>query len=90
MAVRGISDPDFWWHLRTGELIIKTHSFLRTDPYSFTRFGQRWVNHEWLSDVLIFAVYRTSGFSGLMVTFAAIIAATFLLVYRRCPGRPYL
>lgn len=90
MAVRGISDPDFWWHLRTGELIVKTHSFLRTDPYSFTRFGQRWVNHEWLSDVLIFSVYRTSGFAGLMVTFAAIIAATFLLVYRRCPGRPYL
>jgi hypothetical protein len=89
MAARGISDPDFWWHLRTGELIIQTHSVLRTDPFSFTRFGRRWVNHEWLSDVLIFAVYRAAGFGGLIVSFAAVTAATFLLIYRRCEGRPY-
>jgi hypothetical protein len=43
----------------------------QTDPYSFTRFGQRWVNHEWLSEVLLFGIYRLAGFGGLIVAFAA-------------------
>ncbi len=90
MAARGITDPDVWWHLRTGQLILQNHSLFHTDPYSFTRFGQPWINHEWLSEVLLFGIYRISGFGGLIVVFAAVIAATFLLVFRRSPGRPYL
>src|SRR5262249_19860534 len=34
--------------------------------------------------------YRVSGFGGLIVGFAAVIATTLLLVFMRCPGRPYL
>ena len=90
LGARGITDPDFWWHLRNGQLIVQTHRVVRTDPYSFTRLGYRWINHEWLSDVLIFTVYRLSGFIGLILTFAAISTATFLLVYGRCWGCPYL
>src|ERR1700730_15710018 len=29
-------DPDLWWHIRTGELILDTHRWPTTDPYSFT------------------------------------------------------
>jgi hypothetical protein len=90
MAARGVTDPDVWWHLRTGQLILHNQSLFHTDPYSFTRFGQAWVNHEWLSEVLLFGIYRLSGFGGLIMTFAAVIAATLLLVFIRSPGRPYL
>jgi hypothetical protein len=90
MAARGVNDPDVWWHLRTGQLILQNHSFFHTDPFSFTRFGQPWINHEWLSEILLFLLYRFSGFGGLIVVFAAVIAATLLLVYARSPGRPYL
>ncbi len=90
MAARGVTDPDVWWHLRTGQLMLQNHSLFHTDPYSFTRFGQPWVNHEWLSEILIFSLYRVSGFGGLIVGFAVVIAATLLLVFVRCPGRPYL
>ena len=90
MAARDVTDPDVWWHLRTGELITDTHSVPHTDPYSFTRFGQPWINHEWLSDVLIFGLYRAGGWAGLIVVFAAISAATFMLAYARSPGRTYM
>ena len=90
MAARGITDPDVWWHLRTGQLILRNHSLFHTDPYSFTRFGQPWINHEWLSEVLMFALYRVAGFGGLIVAFAAVISATFFLVFLRSEGRPYL
>src|SRR5271170_6069426 len=56
MAVRGVVDPDVWWHLRTGQLILQNHHLFNSDPYSFTRFGQPWVNHEWLSDSLMYGL----------------------------------
>jgi hypothetical protein len=90
MAARGITDPDFWWHLRTGQLILQNHSLFHTDPYSFTRLGQPWINHEWLSEVLLFGVYRVGGFGGLIVAFAVVISTTLLLVFLRSAGRPYL
>ncbi|HEY1462569.1 MAG TPA: hypothetical protein VGF44_04045 [Terriglobales bacterium] len=90
MAARPVTDPDVWWHLKTGELILHTHHIFRADPYSFTRAGQLWVNHEWLSEVLLFAIYRVTGFTGLIILFAAITAGAFFLAYRRCSGPAYL
>ena len=90
MAARAIADPDIWWHLRTGQLMLQTHSQFHSDPYSFTRFGQPWVNHEWLSQILFFGLYHVGGFGALIVTIAIVIAATLLLVFARSPGRPYL
>jgi hypothetical protein len=90
MAARNVTDPDVWWHLRTGQLIAQAHTFVHTDPYSFTHYGQPWVNHEWLSDVLIYSLFRVAGWTGLIVIFAALTAATFMLIFLRCGGRPYL
>ena len=90
MAARNVTDPDVWWHLRTGQLIVQTRAVFHTDPYSFTRFGQPWVDHEWLSQILIFGLYRLAGWGGLIVGFGAVIAAAFFVVFLRCPGRPYV
>ncbi len=90
MAARNVTDPDVWWHLRTGQLILQNHAVFHSDPYSFTMLGHPWINHEWLSGVLIFSIYRLAGWGGLIVTFAAITSATFMLVFLRCKGGPYL
>lgn len=90
MAARSVTDPDLWWHLRTGQLIVQNHRVFHSDPYSYTRFGQPWVDHEWLSQVLIFGLYRLAGWGGLIVTFGAVIASAFLVVFLRCPGRPFV
>ncbi len=90
LAARNVTDPDVWWHLRTGQLIVQTHKLFHTDPYSFTRAGRPWVDHEWLSQILIFALFKTAGWSGLIAAFAVLIAFTFLLLFARCPGRPYV
>jgi len=32
-----ITDPDFWWHLQTGQLLIANHlQVLGHDPYTYT------------------------------------------------------
>jgi len=90
LAARPVTDPDVWWHLRTGQLDIQNHRLFHADPYSFTRAGQPWIDHEWLSEILIFALYKAAGWGGLILGFAALIAGTFLLVFVRCSGQPYV
>ncbi|HXZ32795.1 MAG TPA: hypothetical protein VEH30_10975 [Terriglobales bacterium] len=90
LAARNVTDPDVWWHLRTGQLIIQNHAVFHADPYSFTRAGQPWVDHEWMSQILIFWLYCVAGWGGLIAGFGALIAVTFLLLFMRCPGRPYV
>lgn len=89
MAARNVTDPDIWWHLRTGQIISQTHAFVHADPYSFTRHGRPWVNHEWLSDLLIYGLYRAAGWGGLIAVFGAVSAATLMLTFLRSPGQPY-
>jgi hypothetical protein len=90
MAMRPIADPDFWWHLRTGQLIVETRTIPHADPFSFTNQGKTWIAHEWLSEIFIYGIYWIGGYGLLILTFAAIITATFLLVYLRSAERPYI
>ena len=92
LAVRqsAFIDPDLWWHLQTGQDIVASRAIPQTDIYSFTKAGSEWVTHEWLSEVVIYAIYRASGWAGLLVAFAGFITAAFYLVYRRCKGKPYV
>jgi hypothetical protein len=83
-------DPDLWWHLKAGEDIFAAGAIPRTDIYSHTKAGSEWVTHEWLSEALIYLLFRFSGWGGLAAVFSALIAATFWLVYWRCEGRPYV
>lgn len=89
LTARMIHDPDFWWHLKTGELIIQTGSIPHTDPFSHTVTGKAWVAHEWLSEVLMYGVYRASGLTGLIFVFAALTSAAYWITYLRSEGRPF-
>jgi hypothetical protein len=78
-----LSDPDLWWHLKAGELIWRTHSIPRFDPYSFSAPGHTWTAQEWLSEVTIYGAYHLAGYSGLMmwlfVLASAIVLGSYLL-----------
>lgn len=90
ISLRPIADPDFWWHLRTGQLIFETHQVPETDPFSSTVTGKPWIAHEWLSELFMYGLYRLGGFSLLIFIFSVLITAGFLLVYLRSPERPFV
>jgi len=91
MTLRPITDPDFWWHLRTGQLIVQTHAIPHIDPFSFTNNGKPWVAHEWLSELFMYGSYRLGSYGLLIFVFSLIITGAFLLTYMRSPqeSRPY-
>jgi hypothetical protein len=47
-----ILDPDFGFHIRVGESILTQNVF--HDTLSYTMSGFSYVNHEWLSEILLF------------------------------------
>jgi hypothetical protein len=90
MTARPVDDPDVWWHLRTGQYIVQTHSVPHHDIYSFTNPGKPWIAHEWLSEVILYGVYRGLGWAGLIVIFGFVVGGAFALTYFRSAGRPYI
>ncbi|HSP13845.1 MAG TPA: hypothetical protein VLV78_03725 [Thermoanaerobaculia bacterium] len=75
-----IADLDFWWHLRTGQLIVATHSIPTTDVYSYTAFGHEYVDHEWLFQVMQYATYSAFGPAGIALLKCLLFAATLIVV----------
>jgi len=80
LSNRPLADPDIGWHIRTGELILATHSLPRTDPFSSTMQGQPWFAWEWLYDILLGILHRAGGLNGVVWLCALLVAAIFVLL----------
>jgi hypothetical protein len=78
------TDPDYWWHARTGQLILESGTVPRTDPYSFTAYGQPWVAHEWLTEVIFYLVQRQFGYVGNVVLFGVLACLAAVSLYVTC------
>jgi hypothetical protein len=62
-----IRDPDFWWHLRSGQIILDNHALLQTDPYTYTATGHHWTMHEWLTEVMFAGLNHLGGLAIIVV-----------------------
>jgi hypothetical protein len=74
-------DPDMWWHIKAGDIILTTHHWPTTDPFSFTVVGQPWIACEWLSETLIACVSRIAGIRGLDALLIVLSAAIMIGIY---------
>ncbi len=72
-------DPGTFWHVKVGEKIL-ADGFFRTDPYTFTFAGQRWIPNQWLGEATMAVVHRVGGFDALLVCSSALLAAVFAVV----------
>ncbi len=71
-VISTIRDPDFWWHLRTGQMLRGSGSLLGTDPFTYTVASHHWTMHEWATEVA-FAWLRDAGGIGLIAVILAFI-----------------
>ena len=79
---------DTWWHLRAGADMWASGRVLLTDNYSHTAKGAFWPNHEWLSDVIFYGLYRAGGLPLLSLSMAAVIVAAWGLTWQLVTGSP--
>jgi hypothetical protein len=76
-------DPDIWWHLADARLLLTTHHFIQTDPYSFIVVGQRWLNWEWLAELPYWFSYQAFGLRGIYLVTWLVMCANALFLYWR-------
>jgi hypothetical protein len=69
------ADPDLWGHVRFGQAMLNAGHIVWNDPYSYTAPGHRWLNHEWLSEVTMGALYNHLDVFGLKLMKLACAAA---------------
>ncbi len=73
-------DPDFGWHLKFGQEALQMKSVPHIEHYNFTLFGERWVDHEWLLNIIVYLIYSKFGYLVLSLFFASIIVSTFIFL----------
>ncbi len=83
LALRPLGHDDLFWHLRSGEWIVRHGAVPHADLFSFTRFGAPWVTHEWGFSLLAYAVFRRAGYAGLAALAALATVAIFAAVALR-------
>lgn len=77
-------DPDFGWHLRLGEIIVEK-GVSYTDPFSYTMPSFPFIDHEWLTNLIIAKLYHSIGYELLTILFIliALLALIIQLLYFR-------
>src|SRR4051794_1984720 len=61
LGVFPLKDTDFWWHLRTGDLIRQTGRVPTTDLYTFTVPDHPWTDLHWGFQVALSLGYARGG-----------------------------
>ncbi len=79
---KALQDGDTLWHIRVGQIMLEQRQILREDLFSHTAGGQPWVAHEWLSEVIMAALYNLGGLPGLTMAFFLVTALTFTLLFQ--------
>lgn len=87
LAAQAPVQSDTWWLLRAGADIWSTWRVPLVDAYSHTAAGRYWWNHEWLSEVLFYAVFRLGGLPLLAACCAGAVMATWAIIWRTCRAR---
>ena len=77
-------EPDVLLHLTTGRYVLDTGALPHTDIFSFTRFGEPWIMHEWLYQIIIYLVHEAVGITGIQIISAAILTAVIYLNKQNC------
>jgi hypothetical protein len=82
-----LRDAGIGWHIRTGQLILGTHSIPHTDPFSSSMQDKAWYAWEWLFDAVVGIAHHLAGLNGVVFFSALVIALTFALLLRRMLAR---
>jgi len=77
---------DTFWQLRAGHDMWHARAVLLHDTFSHTAYGSAWPNHEWLSQVILYASYAAGGLILVTLTAAAAIVGAWWIIWAITPA----
>ena len=73
---------DIWWHLKTGEWILRHRTIPRIDLYSYTVSDHPWIDLSWGFQLLLYIFYNFFGINGIILFKVSVVTLTFMLLFR--------
>jgi hypothetical protein len=81
LGMKQLREPDIWWQLLSGRWMLDNNAITRTDEFSYTMQGAKWINVKWLYEVLIASVEKVLGPHGVMLLQSLVnVAIVFILL----------
>jgi len=90
LFVGAVQDPDFWWHIRIGRWMVENGRLPSTDIFTYTVPNHVWTDHEYLTEILMWLIYSSTGAIGIGIFFGLITYAGFYLMYRQVRREPFV
>ena len=75
-------DLDLWGHLVFGQHMLHSGAIQKTDIYSWTAYGQPWINHEWIAEIILAVFYTAWGGPGILLLKVVVGLAAFAVCLR--------
>ncbi|MCB0310223.1 MAG: hypothetical protein KDD42_03245 [Bdellovibrionales bacterium] len=76
-------DPGVGWHLKTGQIVLESGSVPHLDPFLSHSEEREWVSDQWLSDLLLYWLYKVGSWPYLYCFFVVIFAFGYLYLLHR-------
>jgi hypothetical protein len=74
------ADIDLWGHVYFGEAMIRAGRIIAHDPYNYSVPGHLWLHHEWLTEVMMAAIYQHCGIVGLKLWHFSVTAFAIVML----------
>ena len=78
----GLADPDYFWHVKTGEVIVATGVLPLGDPFSYTAADKFLTHQAWLGQVVIFFIHEYLGDYFVLVFIALVASISWYFSYK--------
>jgi hypothetical protein len=83
VLTRRVGDPDFFWHLMTGQWVLDHGRLPTSELFTYTVIHRPWVDQEYGSEILLALLFRAGGFLAVSLAYAAVTWAGFWAIWRR-------
>ncbi len=77
-----IFDYDMYWHLANGREMVNSGRLVSEEVFSYTHFGEKFANHEWLGQIIWYLIWHNLGPHGLLGFKLLVTSLVVLLLYR--------
>ncbi|HBI45388.1 MAG TPA: hypothetical protein DDY78_21430 [Planctomycetales bacterium] len=77
------ADPGALWHIVVGERMLSSGELIRTDPFSCTFGGARWIPQSWLPECGLAVLHRLGGLDAVLLATVTLIAGLYTWVTHR-------
>ena len=87
LCLSSIAPNDFWWHVRTGQIILQQRSIPVIDLFSYTQLGATWINQAWLMQVVLALLMAWGGAPLVIFVHALTISLGYTFILLACAPR---